>query len=93
METDNGTAPDYSQIWNVVKLVLILSHWQTGVERSFSVDRNVEKQNLKEESFVSLRVICDHIRAVGGLAELTSHWFVLHPVQEAKNRAQLDDHA
>ena len=38
-----GTAPDYSQIWKVAKLILIFSHGEAGVERGFCVNRNVEK--------------------------------------------------
>ena len=53
-----------------MKLVLILSHGQAGVERGFSMNRNVGKQNLKEETFVSLRVVYDHIRVVSGLANV-----------------------
>ena len=83
-----GIAPDYSQILRVVKLVLILSHGQAGVERGFSLNRNVEKQNLKEETFVSLRVICDHFRAVGGLANVKTDKAFL---TRSKYRAYLDD--
>ena len=36
-----GTAPDYSQIWKVVKLILIFSHGEAGVERGFCVNRRI----------------------------------------------------
>ena len=66
------------------RLILILSNGQTGTERGFSVNRNVETQNLKEETFVSLKVIYDHIRVVGGLANAKIDKALLcsHPVQE-----------
>ena len=81
-----GTVPDYSHIWNVVKLVLVLSRGQAGVERGFSVDRNVEKQNLKEETFVSVRVICDHIRAVGGLVDVKIDKALLCSASSARSK-------
>ena len=31
------------------------------------MNRNVKKRNLKEKTFVSMRLICDHIRAVDAL--------------------------
>jgi hypothetical protein len=31
------------------------------------VNRQIEVENLQEESFVSQRLICDHIDAVGGI--------------------------
>ena len=43
-----------------MKLVLILSHGQAGVERGFSMNRDVGKQNLKEETFVSLSGLRSH---------------------------------
>ena len=43
------TAPDYSQIWKVVKLILIFSHGEAGVERGFCVNRNVENRFSKRK--------------------------------------------
>ena len=92
-----GTAPDYSQIWRVVKLILIFPHGKASVERGFCVNRNVEKHNFKEETFVSLRVICGHIRAVGGLANVkidvkASFCSASSAGSKYMYRAQMDDH-
>ena len=57
----------------------------------------MEKQNFKEETIVSQRVICDHIRAVGGLANVKIDNKALFCSASSAGskymyRAQLDDH-
>ena len=57
----------------------------------------MEKHNFKEEIFVSLRVICDHIRAVGGLANVkidvkASFCSASSAGSKYIYRAQMDDH-
>ena len=59
--------PQFTQLWKVVRDVLLLSHGQADVERGFSVNRQVEADNLSQEGFVARRTICDHVAAVGGL--------------------------
>ena len=56
----------YAKLWNVSKQLLLLSHGQATVERGFSVNKQTEVENLKEESFTALRMICDHSKSVGG---------------------------
>lgn len=57
----------YAKLLDTVKLVLVLSHGQASVERGFSVNKEVEVEHMKAESLVAQRLICDHIRAVGGV--------------------------
>ena len=59
--------PSYAKLWAVVKTVMLLSHGQTTVERGFSINKQVESDNLKEDTFRTRRVICDHVNAVGGI--------------------------
>ena len=54
-------------LWAVVKIVMLLSHGQATVERGFSINKQVESDNLKEDTFRTRRVICDHVNAVGGI--------------------------
>ncbi|KAK5876302.1 hypothetical protein CesoFtcFv8_025669 [Champsocephalus esox] len=54
-------------LWEVVKLVLVLSHGQASVERGFSVNKEVMVENLKEHLLIAQRVIKDHVHSVGGL--------------------------
>lgn len=57
----------YTELYKFLKLVLVLSHGQAGVERGFSVNRQVEVENMKHETLVAQRVICDHVKTVGGI--------------------------
>ena len=43
----------YKSLFNVVKLILILSHGQATVEESFGVNKEVEVENLKELTLVA----------------------------------------
>ena len=70
---------------SVVKLLLVLSHgqacrcgealagplsWQISVERGFSVNKEIEIENFKEQSLVAERLICDRVKAVDGLLNI-----------------------
>jgi len=57
----------YCKLWNVVQMVLVLSHGQATVERGFSVNRQTEAENLDEQTVVARRIICDHVQFVGGI--------------------------
>ena len=54
----------------VIKKLLLLSHGQASVERGFSINRQIEVENLHEESLVAQRIICDHLQAVGGILKV-----------------------
>ncbi|KAH9362028.1 hypothetical protein HPB48_014967 [Haemaphysalis longicornis] len=60
----------YSELWSIVKLLLVLSHGQATVERGFSVNRQVCVENLKELSYVSQRVVCDAVEKAGGVLQI-----------------------
>ena len=48
-------------------MLLLLFHGQVSVEKGFSVNRQIEIENMHETTYTSLRQICDHIRTVGGI--------------------------
>ena len=58
---------DLKELWKVGKLLLALSHGQATVERGFSSNKEVMVENLAQHSLVAQRVICDHVRSVGGV--------------------------
>ena len=62
----NGIA-HYAALFDIMKVLLVLSHGQASVERGFSVNKEIEVENLHEHSLVAQRIICDHLRAVGGV--------------------------
>ena len=47
--------------------LLILSHGQASVKRGFSVNKQLEVENLQERSFISQRLVQDHVQSVGGV--------------------------
>ena len=58
----------YQKLFKVVQLLLVLSHGQASVERGFSVNKELEVENLANQSLVAQGlIVCDHINAVGGI--------------------------
>ncbi|KAL3868385.1 hypothetical protein ACJMK2_041196 [Sinanodonta woodiana] len=76
----------YSRVWNVVRVLLILSHGQASIERRFSVNKEVSTQNLSENSLIARRVIKDHIKSVGGLKGLVVSKELLQSAQVARQK-------
>jgi len=54
------------QLWTVIKQIL-LSHGQATVERGFSVNKEMEVENMTGSTFVAKRMVCGHIHSVGGI--------------------------
>ncbi|GBM34135.1 hypothetical protein AVEN_243187-1 [Araneus ventricosus] len=44
-----------------MKILMILSHGQTTVERKFSVDKSLEVENSKEDSCIAQKLICENV--------------------------------
>ena len=60
----------YKSLFSVLKLILILSHGQAAVESGFSVNKELEVENLKEHTLVAQRIVCDHVNSVGGVLKV-----------------------
>ena len=61
------TGENYAALFDIVNVLLVLSHGQASVEQGFSVNKEIEVENLHEHSLVAQHIICDHLRAVGGV--------------------------
>ena len=61
-----STSTDYASLWSCVTKLMLLSHGQASVERGFSVNRQLETENLDDETYECQRIICDHVQSVGG---------------------------
>jgi hypothetical protein len=48
----------------------LLSHGQAAVERGFSINKRVSRENQTQDSLISLRIVKDHLVHVGGLSKL-----------------------
>ena len=62
LSTDN-----FRDLWQLVKLLLVLSHGQATVERGFSVNREVVTDNQKQQNVIAQRIVCNHVERVGGI--------------------------
>ena len=51
------------KLWEVVKMLLILSHGQASVERGFSVNKEILSTNLGKKSMMAKRFVIDSVRA------------------------------
>ena len=67
LSEDMGRQPQYSTFWSTVKNLLLLSHGQASVERGFSINKEIEVENLAEESVVAQRVMCETVMSLGGI--------------------------
>jgi len=84
---------DYGQLWSVVKMVLLLSHGQATAESWFSVNRQVDDDNLLADTFCCRRLICDTVTVAyyGGIYAIdTSNKALLLSCSSAWHKYQLD---
>lgn len=58
---------EYSTVNKLMRIVFVLSHGQAAVERGFSVNKEIEVENMSLKTLKAQRVICDHVQSVGGL--------------------------
>ena len=57
-----STSKEYTEMWKVLKILLILSHGQAQVERGFSTNAKILVENQHKESLIAQRQIHDHMR-------------------------------
>ena len=74
----------FEKLWRLRPMLLLLSHGQASVERGFSVNRQIEVENMKDETYVARRHICDHVRAVGGIENVIVDKSLLLSVSAAR---------
>ena len=48
---------EHEDVYNIVKRILVLSHGNAEVERGFSVNKNLIRDNLSEESLIAQRLV------------------------------------
>lgn len=84
---------EYQHIWAIIRRLILLSHGQATVERGFSVNRQIEVENLQEQSVIAQRIIHDHIISVGGVMNVDMSKSLLLSAGSARQKymAYLDD--
>lgn len=85
--------PEYLALWDVIKQVLLLSHGQASVERGFSVNKQVERDNMSGRSVIAERVITETVRQFGSAKDvpLTKELLLSASTAYSKFRQHLED--
>ena len=78
--------PKYCQLWSVVSKLLLLYHGQAGIERGFSINKQVSDVNQTEDSLVARRRVKDHLLSVGGLDKVIITNDMVAHVGQARHR-------
>lgn len=61
-----GDKEDFGDLYDVIKIVLNLSHGQAQVESGFSINKDVTVENMHEDSVVAQRQVYDAVYHLGG---------------------------
>jgi len=51
----------YAKLWEVFQIIFTLCHGQAVVERGFSISIELMVENMKEESIIASRLVCDTV--------------------------------
>ncbi|XP_046694016.1 uncharacterized protein LOC124378393 [Silurus meridionalis] len=76
----------YPELWGFCKKLPILSHGQATAERGFSINKEVESDNIKEDTVVTRRLVCDYITQHGGVTQVPLSKALLESVARARTR-------
>jgi len=60
-----GERSNFAELWSVVKVILILSHGQSSVERGFSENKDILSVNMKQETLIAYRRAYNGIKNQG----------------------------
>jgi len=82
----NCSSNQFRKCLPVIKLLLVLSHGQAALEREFSVSKEVVVDNLSQRSTEARRVICDHVRFIGGLLKAPLTKDVIQSVSSSRGK-------
>lgn len=78
----------FAKLWQTVKLLLTLYHGQADVERGYSVNKALLRDNMAEKTVVSLRTVHDAVtsRFGGNCCLLTPNPTLKRHMRAARNR-------
>lgn len=79
----------HTELSEVVKMILVMSHGQADVERGFSINKEVEGANLTEKNIIAQRRICDYVSYCGGVTNVPITKELLASVASSRNRYQM----
>lgn len=76
----------YPNLWAFCQRLLLLSHGQASVERGFSINKEIESENMLEESLVAHRLVYNYITIHGGVTKVALTPDLLKSVMAARSR-------
>lgn len=87
-----GEKPEYAELWGTVKEMLILFHGQSCVERGFSDNKDILKNNMADETLISYHRAHDGIKNQDGPLEESVTKELLDSCRRAhaRNQSHLD---
>ncbi|GBO38609.1 hypothetical protein AVEN_9117-1 [Araneus ventricosus] len=53
---------------SLLKMIMILSHGKSNVERGFSINKDCLWENMKQQTLIARRIVYDSIQANGGIS-------------------------
>ena len=74
------------ELREIVKIVLVLSHGNARVESGFSINKDIEKDNLKEETLIAHRVVFDGVLNEGGISKVEITKDMMKEVDNSRKR-------
>ncbi|CAG2059146.1 unnamed protein product, partial [Timema podura] len=74
---------ELDNISKVMKLVSILSHGNTNIERGFAVNTECIFQNMREQTLISRRCVYDAVTTIGGIDNLNISKSLIHAARNA----------
>ena len=63
--THLGKKPRFEELWSLVKLLLMLLHGQSQVERGFSINKDITSTNMGAETLIAFCRVHDGIQSLG----------------------------
>ena len=84
---------DFEDLWEVIKISLILSNGNACVESGFSINKDMLVENLAEKSLIALRTVYDAIKANGGIEniEITKEMMTYVKMARTRYHSYLDE--
>ncbi|XP_065121844.1 uncharacterized protein [Paramisgurnus dabryanus] len=79
----------YPAAWDFCQNLLLLSHGQATVERGFSINKEVETENMQEDTIVAHRLICDFVVMHGGVTQVPLTKELMASVGAARSKYRL----
>lgn len=76
----------YSELWSVLKIVLILSHGNARVESGFSINKDMLLPNLKNKTLEAYRLVYDAVKTCGGVRDVCITSEMRNSVRLARQR-------